>query len=372
MKSLLFTIEFPPQKGGISKYYENICEYLPAEKISVLTSHEINDKKFDDKQKYTIYRKNLICALPIWPKWIFSFFHLWKTVKKGKIDIILVGQILPLGTVAYIYKKIFKMPYGIFIHGMDIQMAQRNLRKAKLAKKILNNAKFIIANSKYTKKLVIKQEINESKIQVVYPIVNTQSYTKQNTNEHESKGEIHQPCLLTIGRLVKRKGQDMVIKALPKVLEKLPGVKYIMAGEGPDHDYLRELAQKHGVKDNVIFTGEISEEEKYQLYENCDIFIMPSRDIKGDVEGFGIVYLEAGLYEKSVIAGRSGGVVEAVLNGETGITVNPEDINEIANAVIKLLADHTLANKLGVQGRERASNEFNKEKQIGKIEKLLQ
>lgn len=374
-KSLLFTIDFPPSKGGVAKYYENICFYLPPDKITVLANNETDGDKFDALQKYKIYRKNLISKFPIWPKWIFSFFYLHKVVKKEKTEIILVGQILPLGTIALIHKKFFKTPYAVFIHGMDLGMAQRSKRKSKLAEKILRNAEFIITNSEYTKKLVIGQGIEANKIHVVYPCVDTRINANVNTKLHEApytEGKIYKPCLLTLGRLVKRKGHDMVIKALPKVIDEFPNVNYVIAGDGIDRAYLEGLAQKCGVRNNIIFTGEISDEKKYKLYEKCDIFIMPSRNIDGDVEGFGIVYLEAGLYEKPVIAGRSGGIAEAVLDGQTGILVNPEDIDEIADAIIKLLADPDLANKFGVQGRERVLREFNLEVQIDKLKKLLQ
>ncbi|MFC1613020.1 glycosyltransferase family 4 protein [Patescibacteria group bacterium] len=366
MKSLLFTIEFPPQKGGISTYYKNICEYLSAKKISVLTSQEANERDFDNEQRYKIYRKKLISTLPIWPKWISSFFHLWRTIKKEKIDIILVGQILPLGTVAYIYKKLFNLPYGVFIHGMDIQMAKQNKRKVKLCNTILNNAKFIIVNSNYTESLVLEQGIDENKIIVVYPCVSNSAQIDTNF-----KTKRHEKTLLTIGRLVKRKGHDMVIKTLPKIIKKFPKIEYIIAGDGPDKKYLENLAIEYQVDKYVKFLGKVSDSVRNNLLSECNIFIMPSREIKGDVEGFGIVYLEAGLYKKPVIAGKSGGVVEAVIDGQTGILVNPEDVNDIANAVIKILTNNTLANKFGVQGRERVLNKFTKEKQIGKIENLL-
>src|SRR4030042_6891772 len=172
-KCLLFTIDFPPRKGGVAKYYENICAGLPSWNISVLCEHEEKESEFDKDQKYRIYIRNFISKFPMWPKWILSFFHLRKIAKKENAEIILAGQILPLGTVALLYKKIFGLPYAVFVHGMDIEMAKRRQRKRKLAKKILENAEFIIANSRYTKNLVINEEIGGEKIEVVYPCVNT-------------------------------------------------------------------------------------------------------------------------------------------------------------------------------------------------------
>jgi len=370
-KALLFTIDFAPRKGGVANYYKNICRHFPTDDIFVLASRENEEKEFDTQQKYKIYRKNLISTFPVWPKWTLSFLHLHKIVKKEKIDIILVGQILPLGTVAYIYKKIFKTPYAVFIHGMDIQMACKNKRKKYLTLKILKDANFIIVNSNYTKNLILQEGIAEEKINVIYPGVekNIPLLAKEGVgvvNKYSNN-----KILLTLGRLVKRKGQDMVIKSLPSILEKFPNLIYIIAGEGPDKEYLENLAKENNVEKNVIFAGKIKDEEKSAYYNKSDIFIMPARDIAGDVEGFGIVYLEAGLHNKPVIAGRSGGAIESVLDEKTGLLVDSENIGKISSAVIKLLFDKELASNLGRKGKERALTKFNWEKQVEKIKNLL-
>lgn len=372
-KTLLFTIDYPPIQGGVANYYKNICANLPSDKVVVLANHEVNEKNFDNNQKYKIYRRNLITNFPIWPRWLLSFYHLRQVIKKEKIDIILVGQILPLGTVCYIYKKVFKIPYGVFVHGMDIKMAQSVTRKRELAKKILNNAEFIIANSEYTKNLLLKQGIKSEKIEVVYPGVELKSESPEEVLAKNTKIQKMEnifsksKIILTLGRLVKRKGQDMVLKSLSYVLEKFPNLVYIIAGNGPDKSYLKNLIKELSLENNVIIDDNVSEEEKAFYYKKCHIFIMPSREIKGDVEGFGIVYLEAGLYSKPVIAGKSGGAMEAVLDNETGILVNPESPEEIGEAIIKLLTNPNLMNKLGVQGQKRVLNKFIWEKQIEKI-----
>lgn len=371
-KTLLFTIDFAPRTGGVAKYYENMCAYLPYDKITVLCQHEKGENGFDRKQKYAIYRKNLILRSPIWPKWIFSPFHLHNAVKREQVELILVGQLLPIGTVAWLYKKIFKIPYGIFIHGMDLGMAKQKKRKYKLAAKILKDADFIITNSDYTKKTVANFDIEEYKIFVVYPFVEVpQIKGDQKPKLIASLRKNDRKVILTLGRLVKRKGQDMVIQALPKILKHYSNFIYVIAGDGQDKKYLYDLAIACNVENKIIFAGEISDMEKAYYYSNCDIFIMPSRNIAGDAEGFGIVYLEAALYGKPSIAGRSGGAPEAVLDGQTGILTDPENIDEIANTVIKLLDNPCLLNKLGVQSRERVLRDFTRGKQIKKVEHLL-
>jgi len=119
------------------------------------------------------------------------------------------------------------------------------------------------------------------------------------------------------------------------------------------------LSSEGGDKVKAIFLGKITDEEKWAWMDLCDIFIMPSRNIDDDFEGFGIVYLEANLSGKPVIAGDTGGVRDAVQNGVSGLLVDPENVDEIANAIIKLSKDKELIKKLGEQGRERAIREFN-------------
>ena len=144
----------------------------------------------------------------------------------------------------------------------------------------------------------------------------------------------------------------MTIKALASLDEVTRNkICYLVAGTGEADYYLKEMASKEGV--NVIFIGEVSDLEKWSFLDLCDIFVMPSRSINGDFEGFGIVYLEANLYGKPVIAGRSGGVSDAVINNETGILVDPENINEVASAIKLLVNNEPERLRLGKNGRAR-------------------
>ncbi len=154
--------------------------------------------------------------------------------------------------------------------------------------------------------------------------------------------------LLTFCRLVARKGVDMVIKALPEVIHTVPNMVYIVAGDGPELPRLQELAKELGCDDHVRFEGRFSEEELVHYCSAADVFIMTSR-ITPDfsVEGFGITFLEAGLYELPVIGGRSGGIPDAVQDGVTGLLIDPENPREIAQAIIRLIKDPSLRRKLG-------------------------
>ena len=370
-KILIATVEFPPQKGGIANYLAGLAGALPADKVVVLAPHRGGEDSFDGRQSYKIYRKKLLSKI-LWPKWLPLVWHLWRATRREKAEAILAGQVLPVGTAAYLLNKIFVFPYFVSCHGMDILTAAANPRKKKLMNKILAAAGGIIANSQFTKNELLKLGVPENKITVVYPCVNTvEGIEPEKVAEIKNRlGLADKKIILTVGRLVARKGHDKVIEALPRILERVPRAIYVIVGDGPEKESLKLQIAKLKLENEVLMVGEISEEKKSAFYQLCDVFVMAPRQIGPDVEGFGTVYLEANQYGKPVVAGRSGGVAEAVSDGVTGVIVDPENKDQIADTVTKILSDNDLAKKLGEQGREWVGN-FKWEKQAEKLENIL-
>lgn len=163
--------------------------------------------------------------------------------------------------------------------------------------------------------------------------------------------------LLTVGRLVPRKGIDTTLRALPRIAEVVPDVTYLVVGDGPDRERLHALARRLNVAERVHFVGEVPDDRLPLYYNACDVFVMPSRDDSPDVEGFGIVFLEAGACEKPVIGARAGGVPDAVRDGETGLLVPPCASRAVAQAAIELLTRPAYAERLGQEGRRRVLRE---------------
>jgi phosphatidylinositol alpha-1,6-mannosyltransferase len=164
--------------------------------------------------------------------------------------------------------------------------------------------------------------------------------------------------LLTVSRLVPHKGHDMVIRALPAILDRAPDTVYLIVGTGPNADALRALAQRTGVAHRVRFAGGVPGTDLAAHYHLCDIFIMASREEGGDTEGFGIVFAEAAACGRPAIGGRTGGTVQAVLDGRTGLLVDPRSPDDIADAALRLLDDRDLAARLGEAGRRRVLDEM--------------
>jgi phosphatidylinositol alpha-1,6-mannosyltransferase len=167
------------------------------------------------------------------------------------------------------------------------------------------------------------------------------------------------PCdatLLSVARLVPRKGIDQVIRALPRLD---PSVTYRVVGSGPDEARLRALARSEGVVERVAFLGRLSDADLAAEYQRCALFVLPARRTRDELEGYGLVYFEAAAWGRPVLAGRSGGEVDAVLDGQTGVLVNGESVDEIAAALSGLLADPERLRRLGEAGRKRVETTHN-------------
>ncbi|MBL4890037.1 MAG: glycosyltransferase family 4 protein [Candidatus Lindowbacteria bacterium] len=232
-------------------------------------------------------------------------------------------------------------------------------------KKVFKLSAAVVACSERTKNVAIDFGANAANSHVLFtinlanlgPIQKDIARKKINLND----GKI----LLTVGRLVERKGHDMVLKSLPKIIKKFPNVKYIIGGEGPYKHRLQELIQELDLNKSVIFLGHISDDELPYYYSAADIFISPNRELpSGEIEGLGIVFLEAAACGTTSIAGKSGGTESAVIHKKTGLLVDPHNVNEITTAMTSLLDDCKLRETMEEAGLKRVND-------IGNIDLLI-
>jgi len=352
-KILLITGDFLPVKGGISTLLFELCNKIP--QIIFLTKKTPNDKVFDSLQKFKIKR------IKTFNKYIQPFIfaiNAFKTVKKEKIDKLICGHLLMPGLVGYIIHKLLKKPYYVYAHGPEFR---EHKHFSSLMKLTLKNATEVIANSNFAKFQLIKQNIPPSKITTVTPGVDIVRFNPNLNAEkirrrHNLSDKI---VLLTISRLDANKGVDKMINLMPEILRKYPNAVYIIVGKGPEENYLKKLASKIS-EENIIFVGEVTDEELPLYYASCDVFILLTREVpsKGFIEGFGIVFVEASACAKPIVAGRAGGSTEAVEDKITGLVVDPLNDREILSSIEKLLEDRNLREKLGSNGRQRVENEF--------------
>lgn len=250
------------------------------------------------------------------------------------------ASLYPYGLACYFLKKLKGVPYGILTHGNELMLEPERkgikgkiigIVKQRLKRIILENADVVFANSNYTKELFL-ESYSAKKVVVIHPPV---KYVDRHVDvENEKKNYV----LLSIGRIIERKGFQYAIDAMSELIKAYPQLKYYIAGDGPYADTLKQKTIELGLEEHVFLLGRISEEEKDRLYRECDCFIMPSYTIKEDaeVEGFGIVFIEANMYGKYVIGTREGGIPDAIIEGKTGSFVKSQDVDSLIEKINKI------------------------------------
>ncbi len=381
-KSLLVTYFFSPQIGGIQNYLFYLCKGLSKEKIVILADkNSEGEEKFDGEQEFKIYRENFFSLKLIKPKWFFLFFKIAKIIRKEKIEFLQFGHYHEFCLFGILSKILFRLPYLIYFHGIDLYIVRKSALKFLLFKLAVKNAKTVIANSNFIADKLVEFGTVKEKIKIITPAVNWQKF---NLNDKD-QFLMDKYCLngkrviISMGRLTKVKGIDLAIKSLPKVIKEIPNLIYLIVGEGSG-DYRKELeglVYELNLSEHVFFTGGVKdhEEEKSKYYSLAELAVMPSREIKHkkylQVESFGIAALEAQAMGRPIIATNIGGLKESVADHKTGILFPNENIEALSLAIIKVLEDKKLANAMGQNGRERIEKEFNWSTRIKILENIL-
>jgi phosphatidyl-myo-inositol dimannoside synthase len=294
-----------------------------------------------------------------------------------RYDLVIANHVA-LAPVAAITKWIFGTPYWVACHSVEIWWGTSWLRRAGL-----RNANLIVPVSRYTADVVRRMDgIQNGRVKVVYNAV-PNAFAKLLVRQGPAGASMAKPkktgpIVLSVCTLVRGnefKGVDTVIRALPRVLESVTDLQYVVVGEGQIRGKLESLAAEMGVAERVTFTGEISDDELAELYRSCDAFALPSRgqERQGVVggEGFGRVYIEAALAGKPVVGSRSGGASEAVLHGRTGFAADPDSSDEVADALLTILQDPQLARRMGAAGRAWALDTFSEDALARSLRELL-
>jgi phosphatidylinositol alpha-1,6-mannosyltransferase len=262
-----------------------------------------------------------------------------------------------------------RLPVVIYAHGEEITTWRRYPRRLKAMTFAYRGADHVVANSEFTRDRLLELGVEPGRISIINPGVDLTRFHPDHdaTDLRQGLGlSAQQKLILSVGRLSRRKGFDQLIRALPGLVQSGLDVHYVAIGIGEDRDYLAALAAELAVQSRVHLLGHVAPEDLPRWYCAADLFAMPNREIDGDTEGFGMVFVEAAACGTTALAGEAGGTGAAVLHEETGLRVNGADGAAVARALERLLDDDALRRRLAAAARARAEADLGWERVAAK------
>lgn len=349
MQFVIVTFDFPPNIGGVETRITNYIINLQqlGHQVTVIHPSTNDNIAIEHYLGAVVYHcpQSPVLAIQTFVRLIHKLPHQTDAL------FILTGASSLIGILFLIWGKTKRIQTGIFLYGLDILNAHENaVRSLFLLFSLLVSDK-IGVNSKATSTLLPHHALH--KIHFLYP-----GATLPNSVLYSAKKSTHDKTILYVGRLIKRKAVDDLLYAFNELSPVLPEAKLTIVGSGPMMTFLQSLTCKLGLDKKVKFTGTLIGPPLYDQYRECDIFTLPSKRIKNDVEGFGMVFLESALFKKPGVGTRSGGIPEAVIDQKTGILVSEGDIHALKDAFYLLLTNSALSKKLGTNAYRRAITRF--------------
>ncbi|MDG6102434.1 glycosyltransferase family 4 protein [Dactylosporangium aurantiacum] len=371
MTSLLVTNDFPPRPGGIQQFVHNLAVRQSAGSVVVYASTFRDAAKFDAEQPFEVVREATGMLLPT-PGVARRAAEL---ARAHGCDSVWFGAAAPLGLLADGLRRRAGVGRVVALtHGHEVGWAALPGART-LLRRIGRGADVVTYLGEYTRTRLARVLDGLTSLQRLAPGVDVDAYSPQ-VDRHLIRARHHltdRPVIVCVSRLVPRKGQDVLIRALPLIRRAVPDAALLMVSGGPYRATLERLARESGVERDVVFTGSVSWAELPAHYAAGDVFAMPCRTRRRglDVEGLGIVYLEASATGLPVVAGDSGGAPDAVREGETGFVVPGRDVAAVADRITTLLLDRTLATKMGAAGRAWVESDWRWETQADRLRTLL-
>jgi phosphatidylinositol alpha-1,6-mannosyltransferase len=363
MKRLLVTCEYPPMTGGQGSYLKDLWSGLDATEnlLLVPSSCRPNPRSAADGIAYMPVACGESWGLRL-VRLFAVFFAMAGHCIIRRPQEIHVGQLMVGGVCALVLGSLFRIPYFVYCYGADVLEFSRYAWARPFIAAVFRNSRRVISISRYTADIIAGLYGMANRVLVINPAVDDRFfiYDPAVTDAlRKQYGLLGKKVLLTVGRCVERKGHDTVISALALLRKDHPDIHYLIVGDGPFRGRLEHLAVECGVRDIVTFCGRVPDEELPCYYRLAALFVMVPRllEKKGDVEGFGIVYIEANAAGLPVVASKSGGTQDAVSDGISGIFVNePTGAAEVSKAVHAIFSDDKLRLKLSNNAANWARN----------------
>jgi phosphatidylinositol alpha-1,6-mannosyltransferase len=373
---LLLSELFPPAVGGSAVLFEGIYSRLSGADVVVMADGAAAEER---RGAMRILRRRLATR-----EWGLlargAFAHHWGVARQlcaiasRRDTIVHCARALPEGVAAMLARWIGGPRYVCWAHGEDLVMADSSRELSALTRWVYRWSAAALANSQNTAAILRRIGVPEHKIVVVHPAVDADRFHPgvdgaAIRRRYAGDADV---LLLSVGRLQRRKGHDVAIAALASLRRELPSLRYVIAGDGDERARLERLAVEHGVADIVHFAGVVADADLPAYYAASDIFLLPNRVHRGDIEGFGIVFLEAAASGRPVIGGDSGGVPEAVERDVTGLLVDGADAGQVAAAIRDLAGSAERRRMMGLAGRARAHRSFSWQRAAAAVAELQQ
>ena len=372
---LFVTNDFGPRAGGIETFIIGLIQRRPFGQTIVYTSFQENSEQYDadwmTQYGVLVIRDRAKILLPT-PR---VAFHLKKIIRDKQVVTAAFGAAAPLGLLSAGMKRAGVLRTVALTHGHEVWWAKVfpfNL----LLRRIGSTVNVLTYLGEFTRTAISQGLSEQARTEMVKiaPGIDVDHFIPTDASVlRKSLGLANKRVIVSVGRLVHRKGQDNLIESMPEILSSVPNAHLLIVGEGPYRAHLQQLVTQHGLETAVSFIGRVQYKELPMYLCVGDIFAMPSRSrLMGlEVEGLGIVYLEASACGLPVLAGDSGGAPDAVMPNETGLVVNGTDNKQVATAAIELLTKIDLSQKMGATGRQWIVDNWRWEIWSKEFEKVL-
>lgn len=375
---LMLTELFLPTKGGTAVSFDDDFRRLGGKEVHIVTADVPGAREFDRTHPNTVHRLRLERVAWLRPESLVMYLKfLFKSLSllaRNRFRAVFAGRALPEGLVALLVGRLFGLPVLIYAHGEELTGWGRGWKFRTMCF-TMRRADALLSNSDFTRDtLVDLLGVEPGRIELTYPTVDEQRFVPGLPCDDLRAGlglKAGQPLILSVGRLMRRKGFDQVIRALPRLVQQGMDVHYAIIGIGEERDYLRGLADELNLTGRVHLLGHVPYDDLPRWYCACSLFAMPNRDINGDTEGFGLVFLEAASAATPALAGMAGGTGSAVVDGVTGLRVDGGDLDAISVGMARLLSDENGAKQLGRQGRERVLKFYTHQRRVDQLRALV-
>ena len=404
MNILLITDDFYPNLGGVANVLwnlyksfqnkehkliifnpyskcENVYKWVSKENYELKDlAHVLREREFyyyviysfwnviRDKRTPFSHRLKILMYLIFKPKILMKVIknvsNLLPHLKKLNFDIIVGGNSGWIFSLVFILSRFFDKKLISIAYGNDFLIRNPLSLKTYYFR---NTDKIIVINDKMKQIIKKMHHLNEDQLEVIFVGLDLEEFYIKKTKE-ELRKEFNIPenqfVLLSVGRHAPRKKFDLVIKAVSEIKKIKPSlnIKYILIGEGKKSLYLKNLTKQLNLENQIDFLGSCDLEKRNKFYKLSDIFLMPVETKSNNIEGFGIVFLEANYYKVPVIGTATGGIVEAIVDGETGLLIKQNDLNDLVEKILYLYENENVRKKLGEKGYNRVINEFSWQK----------